>query len=68
VSRTPLTFGISYLAGVLSGLLGIGGVKVPATPESRITHVLGEKIFIFGRPMFIVPNKSNSYNIGTNMS
>jgi len=32
VSRTPLTFGISYVAGVLSGLLGIGGggVKVPA--------------------------------------
>lgn len=32
VSRTPLTFGISYVAGVLSGLLGIGGggIKVPA--------------------------------------
>ena len=32
VTRTPLTFGISYLAGMVSGLLGIGGgsVKVPA--------------------------------------
>lgn len=32
VSRTPLTFAISYVAGILSGLLGIGGgcVKVPA--------------------------------------
>lgn len=32
VDRTPLTFGASYLAGVVSGLLGIGGggVKVPA--------------------------------------
>jgi uncharacterized membrane protein YfcA len=32
VSRTPVTFGISYVAGVISGLLGIGGggVKVPA--------------------------------------
>jgi len=32
VSRTPVTFGVSYVAGVISGLLGIGGgaVKVPA--------------------------------------
>ena len=32
VSRTPVTFGVSYFAGVISGLLGIGGgaVKVPA--------------------------------------
>jgi uncharacterized membrane protein YfcA len=32
VSRTPVTFGVSYIAGVVSGLLGIGGggVKVPA--------------------------------------
>jgi len=32
VGRTPLTFGVSYVAGVVSGLLGIGGggVKVPA--------------------------------------
>jgi hypothetical protein len=31
VSRTPTTFGVSYFAGVISGLLGIGGgaVKVP---------------------------------------
>lgn len=32
VSNTPITLGISYVAGVISGLLGIGGggVKVPA--------------------------------------
>jgi hypothetical protein len=32
VSKTPFTFGISYVAGVVSGLLGIGGggIKVPA--------------------------------------
>ncbi len=32
VDRTPLTFAISYVAGVVSGLLGIGGggIKVPA--------------------------------------
>jgi len=32
VSRTPFTFAVSYLAGVVSGLLGIGGggIKVPA--------------------------------------
>lgn len=32
VSKTPITLGISYVAGVISGLLGIGGggVKVPA--------------------------------------
>jgi hypothetical protein len=46
VSRTPLTFGISYVAGVLSGLLDIGGVKVPATPKLRIINILGEPLFI----------------------
>jgi uncharacterized membrane protein YfcA len=32
LSKTPITLGISYIAGVISGLLGIGGggVKVPA--------------------------------------
>ena len=32
VCRTPVTFGVSYFAGIISGLLGIGGgaVKVPA--------------------------------------
>jgi uncharacterized membrane protein YfcA len=32
ISKTPITLGISYIAGVISGLLGIGGggVKVPA--------------------------------------
>lgn len=37
VDRTPQTFGISYGAGILSGLLGIGGggIKVPAM------HIVG---------------------------
>ncbi len=32
VCRTPVTFGVSYFSGIISGLLGIGGgaVKVPA--------------------------------------
>ena len=32
VGGTPISFGISYVAGIISGLLGIGGggVKVPA--------------------------------------
>ncbi|HZD12914.1 MAG TPA: sulfite exporter TauE/SafE family protein, partial [Candidatus Binatus sp.] len=32
VTRTPITFSLSYFAGIVSGLLGVGGgvVKVPA--------------------------------------
>jgi len=38
VDRTPQTFGVSYGAGILSGLLGIGGggIKVPAM------HIVGK--------------------------
>jgi uncharacterized membrane protein YfcA len=39
VSNTPITMGISYIAGIISGLLGIGGggIKVPAM--NRVSNV-----------------------------
>jgi uncharacterized membrane protein YfcA len=57
VVRTPITFGVSYLAGVISGLLGIGGggIKVPTM------NVLG------GVPMKVAVATSN-FMIGVTAS